>query len=110
MLQLSLAAIEAEGGTVVVVSKDSPGELAALAKQEGITFLLLSDPELKLVDEFGLRHAGADVHRGGDLARPAILFFDRAGHLGGTFLTENWRKRLHGEVALEQLRALDVPR
>ncbi len=110
MLQLSLPAIEAEGGAVVGVSKDAPAELAALAQMEGLTFPLLSDPDLALTDALGLRHPGADVKRGGDLARPALLFFDRAGRLGATWLTEFWRERLEGDGALAPLRALDAPR
>lgn len=110
MLQLSSEAIAAEGGVVVVVSKDSPAELAALAQAEGLTFPLLSDPDLALTDALGLRHPGADVMRGGDLARPALLFFDREGRLGSTWLTENWRERLDGDGALAPLRALDAPR
>ena len=110
MLQLSLAAIEAEGGAVVAVSKDAPDELAALANAEGLAFPLLSDPDLALADALGLRHPGADVMRGGDLARPALLFFDREGRLGSTWLTENWRERLEGDGALAPLRALDAPR
>lgn len=110
MLQLSLAAIEAEGGAVVAVAKDAPVELAAAAQREGITFPLLSDPDLALADAFGLRHVGADWMRGGDLPRPALLFFDRDGRLGATLLTENWRERLEGDGALAPLRALDAPR
>lgn len=109
-VQLSLSELEAAGASVVVVSKDSPEELAKFAKSEQFGFMLLSDPDLKLVDEFGLRHPGADPIRGGDLARPAVLFFDATGVLRATFLTEDWRRRIHGEEALERLRALDAPR
>jgi peroxiredoxin len=106
-LQLALAEIEADGGAVVAVSKDSPAELARLAQEEGLTFLLLSDPGLELVDELGLRHAGADWIHGGDLARPAVLFFDSRGELRDSFLTDNWRRRLRPEEAVDRIRALD---
>lgn len=106
-LQLALAEIEADGGAVVAVSKDSPAELARLAQDEGLGFLLLSDPDLKLVDALGLRHAGADWIHGGDLARPAVLFFDARGVLRDSFLTDNWRRRLDPEQAVARVRALD---
>ena len=105
-MQLALPEIRAAGGEVIVVSKDSPAELAQLAKDESLGFRLLSDSELKLTDAFGLRHAGADVMRGGDLPRPTVLFFDGHGHLADTFATDNWRYRLHSEEALARVRAL----
>jgi len=52
-----------------------------------------------------LRHRGADPH-GGDLARPAVLFFDRSGRLRDSFLTGNWRLRLTTKDAIERVRAL----
>jgi peroxiredoxin len=106
-LQLALKDVRSEGGEIVVVSKDSPEELAALAKQEGLEFLLLSDASLALTDEFGVRHPGADVFRGGDLARPAVLFFDSHGRLGDRFMTENWRFRLHAEDAVKRIHDLN---
>jgi len=105
-LQLVLDGVRAAGGEIVVVSKDSPAELAELAQEHELAFLLLSDPDLALVDAFGLRHAGADVFRGGDLARPAVLFFDSSGELSDFFLTDNWRQRLRGEDAIARVRAM----
>ena len=93
------------GGDVVVISKDAASDLREFAALEGYGFTLLSDPNLELVDAFGLRHEGADPH-GGDLARPAVLFFDRSGRLRDAFLTENWRIRLTSEKALAHVRAL----
>lgn len=110
-VQLSLAAIEAAGATVVVVSKDSPEELAALQQAERFGFTLLSDPQLLLARDLGVVHAGADFRHGGsDLARPAALFFAADGALRATLLTENWRERLDGEAVLAQLRSLGASR
>jgi peroxiredoxin len=98
--------VRAAGGEVVVVSKDSPAELAQLARSEGLEFLLLSDAQLELVDAFGVRHPKADVFRGGDLARPAVLFFDANGRLQDRFMTEDWRFRLRSEDAITRVRDL----
>jgi hypothetical protein len=54
-----------------------------------------------------VRHPGADVFRGGDLARPAVLFFDSHGRLGDRFMTENWRFRLHAEDAVKRIHDLN---
>lgn len=109
MLQLSQDAVEAAGGALVVVSKDSHEELANLARREGLRFTLLSDPGLALADELGLRHAGADPG-GGDLFRPAVLWFDREGRLRERFLTEDWRERLDEATVVAKLRDPDAPR
>ena len=106
-LQLALDDVRAAGGEIIVVSKDSPEELAQIAKLEGLEFLLLSDPELELVDAFGLRHKGADVFRGGDISRPAVLFFGSNGVLQDRFMTDNWRFRLNTEDAIGRMQLLD---
>ena len=106
-LQLALEDVRAVGGEIVVISKDSPEELARIAQLEGLGFLLLSDPKLELVDAFGLRHKGADVFRGGDIARPAVLFFDANGVLQDRFMTDNWRFRLNAEDAIARMQLLD---
>jgi peroxiredoxin len=98
--------MRAAGAEVVVVSKDSPAELAELAQREKLGFLLLSDQDLALVDAFGLRHVGADVKRGGDLARPTVLFFDSSGVLSDLFATENWRFRLGTDDTIARIAAL----
>lgn len=92
---------------MVVVSKDSPSELAALNRDEGFEFPLLSDSRLELARELGVIQPGADFHRGGDLARPAVLFFDREGALRRKLLTENWRQRIHGDDVVAELRAME---
>lgn len=42
----SLSTLKSHGYTVVGVSKDSPSALATFREQEGLTFTLVSDPEL----------------------------------------------------------------
>jgi len=51
--------LRAYGVEVVAVSKDSPAEVQAHKARDGITFTVLSDPELRLIDQLGLRHEGA---------------------------------------------------
>jgi peroxiredoxin len=105
-VQLALPQIREAGGDVVVVGKDAPADLARLAGDEGFQFTMLSDPGLVLVDAFGLRHRGADVAHGGDISRPAALFFDARGRLRDRFLTDDWRVRLTADEALRRMRAL----
>ena len=89
---------------MIAVSRDPPEELAKLAREQGFTFRLLSDPKFELIDAFGLRHVGA-MGRSGDLARPTILFFDSEGRLADVFLPDTWRARITSEDALARVKA-----
>ena len=44
------------GVTVVAISKDSPAVVAAHRQRDGLTFPLLSDPDLAIIKRFGLLH------------------------------------------------------
>jgi|SRR5690606_9592186 peroxiredoxin Q/BCP len=49
----SLDQLTAEGFVVLGVSKDKPAKLAKFAERDGLTFPLLSDPELTVHKEYG---------------------------------------------------------
>lgn len=51
--------LERYGVTIVALSKDTPALAAAHQKRDGLTFPLLSDPELSVIKRFGLLHEGA---------------------------------------------------
>jgi peroxiredoxin len=91
---------------VIAISRDSVPELSQFAREHGLDFLLLSDPDLVYCDAFGLRHVRASDGHGGDLARPAVLFFDSHGRLADCFLPDDWRERLRGDEALARTRAM----
>jgi hypothetical protein len=44
-----------------------------------LDFPVLSDPELKAIDLYGVRHAGAGFGETADTARPAVYIIDRRG-------------------------------
>ena len=49
----SLSALKAHGYEVVGISKDSPSKLATFREKEGLTFTLVSDPELAVQRLYG---------------------------------------------------------
>jgi peroxiredoxin Q/BCP len=49
----SASDLSAAGITVLGISPDDPGKLAAFRDKEGLTFTLLSDPERKVLDAYG---------------------------------------------------------
>jgi peroxiredoxin len=54
-----------------------------------------------LIDAFGLRHVDGGME--GDIARPAVLVFDRDGRVVWRHLTDNWRVRVRPDQLLEVL-------
>ena len=49
----SLDALQAEGFTVLGISKDAPSKLAKFRERDGLTITLLSDPELVAHEAYG---------------------------------------------------------
>ena len=48
--------LDSYGVTVVALSKDTPEQAAAHRERDGLTFTLLSDPDLSAITRFGLLH------------------------------------------------------
>jgi peroxiredoxin len=97
--------IQALDGAVLAISADTPEESQKLVASAGLAFSLLADPQGKVLDAFGLRHAGADIS-GGDIARPGVFIIDRQGRIAWRDLTDNWRVRVRPETVLQQLRQI----
>jgi peroxiredoxin len=79
---------------------------AALARTARLEFPILSDPELRAIDAYGLRHVAA--HDGRDIALSASVLIDADGVVRWTSVTRNVRVRPSpGEVlaAIDRLGA-----
>jgi peroxiredoxin len=78
---------------------------AELARTAGLEFPILSDPDLRTIDAYGLRHVAG--HDGHDIALSASVLIDADGMVRWTSVTRNVRLRPSpGEV----LAAIDVLR
>ncbi len=91
---------------MVAVSVDSPEDGAALKKKLGLEFPLLSDPDRRVVDLYGVRHPSGSPE-GGDIARPATFLLDSKGVVRWRDFTDNWRIRVRPGRVIEQLERLD---
>jgi len=90
-LQLRRAEFEARGAKVAGVVVDSVATNAELARAAGLAFPLLSDPDLRMIDAYGLRHVAA--HDGQDIALSATVVIDASGIVRWTSVTRNVRVR-----------------
>tara|TARA_R110002096_G_scaffold123315_21_gene266931 strand:- start:1338 stop:1661 length:324 start_codon:yes stop_codon:yes gene_type:complete len=104
-LQTKIEEFEARDVVVLGISTSTVGEVKEKMIPMGFTFPLLADPELKVIDAFGLRHV-AGYPTGEDIARPAIIIIDESGVIVEKMLTENWRVRPTAELIFEKLDAL----
>jgi len=92
------------GATVQAVSVDPVDVNREVAEEHGLEFTILSDPDLRAIDAFGLRHAGGSMY-GGDIARPAT-YVVRDGVVLWRALTDNWRVRLRADDLVRQVARL----
>ena len=99
-MQSRIDGIHERGAEVVAVSVDAPEESAKLARALGLTFPLLSDPDLATIDAYGVRH---DVDEGLSIARPAVFVLDGEGRIRWRHFTDNWRVRVRPQEVLAAL-------
>ena len=103
-MQSRIAEFRQLDAEILAVSSDDPEHGRQLAESYGIEYALLADPELRVIDAWGLRHAGGGI--AGDVARPATFVLDREGRIVWRNFTENWRVRPRVETLLEVLEGI----
>jgi len=86
-----MEALRQRNAAVVGIVVDSVEENATLSRDAEIAFPLLSDPDLQVVDAYGLRHHDAHEHR--DIAHSASVLVDGDGIVRWVFVTRNVRVR-----------------
>jgi hypothetical protein len=93
-LQSNLEKIRAEGLEVAAVSYDSVAVLRNFAERRGITFPLLSDPESKIIRDFGIFN---DQVQPGTLQYgipyPGTYLLDSAGRITAKYFEDDYTQR-----------------
>jgi peroxiredoxin len=101
-LQSRLDEFQALETDIVAISVDPPDRSREIVESFDLGYPLLSDPEARAIEAFGVLHADGGFE--GDIARPALFLADRDGRILWRELTENWRVRARPEAILQQLR------
>ena len=83
---------------------DPPNVNAELARHLGLTYPILADPTLTVVDTYRLRHP--DGHDGHDIARSASVLIDAEGIVRWSVVTDNFRLRPAPATVLAAVDAL----
>ena len=79
---------------------------AELIRDAGLEYSILSDPEFRLIDAYGLRHR--EAHDGQDIALSASVLIDGQGIVRWTSVTPNVRMRPTADdvlAAVDQVRS-----
>jgi peroxiredoxin len=92
----------ARGVQIAAISVDSNQESRKLCKDQGYTFLFLSDPKAEVIRSYGVLHPGAGEN-GRDIARPAEFVLDTAGVIRWVNLTDDIRVRARPEIVLREI-------
>lgn len=88
------ADFEKRGLTLVSVSYDTADILRSFESQFDIGFSMLSDPESKIIDAFGIRNESQKPGSAGyGIPHPGIMVFDNEGKLMLKFAEKSYRKR-----------------
>jgi len=103
-LQSRFDEIQAQDAEILGISRDSVESSRKLAADAGLEVRLLSDPDLHVIDAYGVRHPGTGL--GDDIARPATFIVDREGVVRWRDLTENFRIRPRPQRIVEELRKI----
>lgn len=93
----------------MTVSTDHPDEIRDERAIHGLQARMLSDPDLVVVDAFGLRNQAFHSAPPGDDAQalpvPTTLLVDRNGKVLWIDMSENYQRRSDPEVVLSAMRA-----
>ncbi len=74
------------------MSKDLAKKIAADGKGE-LNFPLLSDPEHKIIDAYGLHDPAYDGQEVAGIPHPAVYVIDKTGKVAWTKIETNYRER-----------------
>ena len=105
-MQSRIEDIRGTDAELVAVCVDPVTKNAEVVRDLKLSFPILFDEDLSVVDTYDIRHAGGNGYNGSDIARPAIFVLDRKGVVQWRELTDNYRVRVSPETILEQLAAV----
>lgn len=103
-LEAVRADIEEAGYSLVIVTTDTPEELARFAARRSVGATFLADPDFAVIDAYNLRDpAFPPGHRIHGVPVPSIFFLDAGGVVQAKLGDDDYRVRPQPSVVLETL-------
>ena len=104
-----------EAAKLYAISRDRPEESREFAKkiaQDGrgeVNFPLLSDPDSKVIDAYGLRDPAYSGQKVEGIPHPTVYVIDKAGRVAWAVVESDYKKRPTNEEIHAALDALSRP-
>lgn len=93
-LQLRINELKEHNAVVLAIVVDPTAKNAEVVEQLGLSYSILSDPELQAIDAYDLRHEDGER----SMARSATFVIDKDGVVRWRDLTDNFRMRPRPET------------
>lgn len=103
-LRQRIAEFASVGAEVIAVSPDDQASTLGLVQRLNLPFVVLSDPELQAIDDFGARHLN-EPH-GKQIPRPAVFILDKDWRVRFAYVGDSVPDRPSEDVMLDALRAI----
>lgn len=100
-LQLKIDEFKRYGTELLAVVVDPVQQNAEVVNQLGLSYRIVSDPEMRVIDAYDLHHTEGGPS--GDVARSATFVLDKDGIVRWRDLTDNFRLRPHAEDVLAEV-------
>jgi len=104
-LQLRRSDFATRNPEIVALVVDSVEQNAQVVRDLGLEYRILSDPQLAVIDAYGLRHEQGEDEP--PIAHPASFPIDANGVVRWPDLTRNYRLRPQPETILTQIDRLE---
>jgi len=95
-LQLKMNELKKHDAAVLAIVVDPTAKNAEVVEHLGLSYPILSDPELQTIDAYDLRHDDGER----SIARSATFVIDKEGVVRWRDLTDNFRMRPHPETVV----------
>jgi len=86
-------AVRKLGYGIAALSYDKPEALAHFAKRKNISYPLLSDPQSKVIETFGIRNEKAAGFAAG-IPHPGLFLLDAKGHVEAKYFEDDYTERM----------------
>ena len=104
-MQKDLKSLTDAGVTVVAISYDAVDVLAKFAKNQKITYALLSDPDHKTIEAYGLLNKEVSGKFEG-IPYPGTIIVDKDGVIRAKLFFEGYAKRHTGEDIVKAVKGI----
>jgi peroxiredoxin len=94
---------KAAGAEILAISVDPPEKSREMAEKLKLTFTVLSDPEHRVIDRYGI------LDPGGKISIASVFVIDKNGIVRWSYVTDDYKVRPLDETILAELAKIKQP-